>query len=117
MGVQEVVKDIRIPKVEYIEKVEEIALTHYEEGAQEIMVPQQIEYLKQVPKHEYQHVEKPVEVPVITVQEKIVEAKEIFTTEVLKPIPKIQFWEVVKEKQAVEEEDFVETSKTEIVVV
>merc|ERR1712146_152414 len=49
--------------------------------------------------------------------EKIVEAKEIFTTEVLKPIPKIQFWEVIKEKQAVEEEDFVETSKTEIVVV
>merc|ERR1712182_31958 len=93
-----------------------IEQVHYEEVAQEIAVPQVIELLKQVPKHEYQNVEKPVEVPVITVQEKIQEVPEVFKTEVLKAVPKVEFWEVVKEQQEATQE-FVQVQKREVVPV
>merc|ERR1712193_345328 len=109
-------KEIRIPTVEYVDKFEETAQVHYEEVAQEVVVPQVVELLKQVPKHEYQNVEKPVEVPVITVQEKIQEVPEIFRTEVLKAVPKVEFWEVVKEQaQATTEQ--VSVQRTEVVPV
>merc|ERR1711881_710002 len=96
-------KEVRIPTVEYVERVEETPQIHHE-VAQEVAVPQVVELLKQVPKHEYQNVEKPVEVPVITVQEKIQEVPEVFKTEVLKAVPKVEFWEVVKEQQEATQE-------------
>merc|ERR1711977_243289 len=96
--------------------VEETQQVHYEEVAQEIAVPQVIELLKQVPKHEYQNVEKPVEVPVITVQEKIQEVPEIFRTEVLKAVPKVEFWEVVKE-HVEQTQEVVQVQRTEVVPV
>merc|ERR1711904_176644 len=114
--IQEVIKEVRIPMAEYVERTEETQQAHYEEVAQEVVVPQVVELLKQVPKHEYQNVEKPVEVPIITVQEKIQEVPEVFKTEVLKAVPKTEFWEVVKE-QAEPTQEYVQVQKTEVVPV
>merc|ERR1712224_295974 len=96
--------------------MEETPQVHYEEVAQEVAVPQVIELLKQVPKHEYQNVEKPVEVPIISIQEKIVEVPEVFRTEVLKSVPKVEFWEVVKE-HVESDKEFVQVQRTEVVPV